>query len=646
VAGPAPGIVLVGAALAAAVAGLPAAGQEAPRQARPVFRSGVTYVAVDAVVTDKHGKPVTDLTARDFEIRDAGRPQAILDFDRVLVPVTHRKVDLHATPAPPPDVASNPRPTPASRGFVFVIDDGAIRTEDIIPLKRAMTDFLQTLGPDDRAAVVYIKRSDLAQDFTTDIGSLVRAVNHIDAALGWDPDARASRLVLDNVVASLAEGPETRRVVVYVSSGFPIEPCAALDLLECTPPVPPRNDAFTYAGLTDLFERARRADVPIYAIDPHGVYAPDLGFSGHLEDQTPERRMLLDRTSLAKQGFMRTVAANTHGLAFVNASDVGSAVNAIMTDNSCYYVLGYSPTPYRADGKFHPIEVKVVTRPGLQVRARPGYVASAALPAEDAHARLLGALGDGQPHADLPLRAFAAPVVETATGATSVVTLDVSYPAADGDQTRADDDLQVAYVAVDSDGDVLKSEPHAFYVVLGRAPRGAFRLSLDDALDLPKGRFTLRIGVSSRMLGTVGTVHLPLEVRGPAGDRPEASPLVLGVAGRVANPVGHADSIAALVPFQPTTARTFTEDQQLRIFSRVFTSSGEGVTPELRLERDGTVVHTIDVTVHATPSLEEAVDCEALVPLADLPAGAYMLTFAVGRASDRGAVQSVGFTVR
>lgn len=613
----------------------------APQQ--PIFRGGVDHVSVDVVVTDKHDKLVTDLTARDFEIREAGRSQPILDFARVLVPVTRRKVDLHAVPAPPQDVAANPRPTPESRGFVFVIDDGAIRTEDIIPLKRAMTDFLQTLGPDDRAAVVYIKRSELAQDFTTDIGSLVRAVNHIDAAIGWEPDARASRLVLDNVVASLAEGPETRRVVVYVSSGFPINMgCLALDLVSC---FAPSNNAFTYPGLTDLFDRARRADVPIYALDPHGAYAPALGFGGHLEDQTPEHRMLLDRTSLAKQGFMRTVAANTHALAFVNASDVGSAVKAIMADNSCYYVLGYSPAPYRADGRFHPIDVKVVTRPGLQVRARRGYVASAAATTEDPHAQLLRALGDGQPHADLPLRAFAAPVVETATGATSVLTLDVSYPAA-GDQVRADDDLQVTYVAVDSDGDVLKSEPRAFHVALDRAPRDAFRLSLDDALELPKGRFTLRIGVSSRALDTVGTVHLPLEIRGPAGDRPEASPLVLGVAGRAANPVGHADSIAALVPFQPTTARTFSRDQQLRIFSRVFTSKPAGLRPELRLERDGTAVRAIDVTVHPTPSVEDAVDCEATLPLANLPQGTYALRFAVGGKNDPGAVQSVGFVVR
>jgi Ca-activated chloride channel family protein len=39
----------------------------------PVFKSGVERVALAAVVRDGKGKPVPDLTARDFELLDAGR---------------------------------------------------------------------------------------------------------------------------------------------------------------------------------------------------------------------------------------------------------------------------------------------------------------------------------------------------------------------------------------------------------------------------------------------------------------------------------------------------------------------------------------------------------------------------------------------
>jgi hypothetical protein len=45
-----------------------------------VFRSGIELIEVDAIVTDRDGNPVRDLTAADFEIFEDGRPQAIQTF--------------------------------------------------------------------------------------------------------------------------------------------------------------------------------------------------------------------------------------------------------------------------------------------------------------------------------------------------------------------------------------------------------------------------------------------------------------------------------------------------------------------------------------------------------------------------------------
>src|SRR5436190_8304894 len=53
-------------------------GQQDPPQS--VFRARVDSIGVDVTVTDKQGKPVTDLKAEDFEIREAGKPQTIDSF--------------------------------------------------------------------------------------------------------------------------------------------------------------------------------------------------------------------------------------------------------------------------------------------------------------------------------------------------------------------------------------------------------------------------------------------------------------------------------------------------------------------------------------------------------------------------------------
>ena len=51
-----------------------------------VFRVDVNLVQVDAVVTDKDDRPVTDLTAEDFTILQDGKSQEIVNFSLVRLP--------------------------------------------------------------------------------------------------------------------------------------------------------------------------------------------------------------------------------------------------------------------------------------------------------------------------------------------------------------------------------------------------------------------------------------------------------------------------------------------------------------------------------------------------------------------------------
>ena len=325
----------------------------------------------------------------------------------------------------------------------------------------------------------------------------------------------------------------------------------------------------------------------MYTLDPQGLEAPALNLGGHLEDQTPQNRRLADVKNVEAQDFLRTVPSNTQGWPSSTPTSLQDAVTTIMTDNGDYYVLGYSPSPYAADDKFHAIDVRVVTRPGLHVRARQGYVASKPAPMSDARSRLMGAVGDPELHSELGLHAFAAPVAVAPNGATTIITLGVSYPALTADQGRRDDDLLVTYVAADPDGHVMKAEPRAFHVVLSGATRDAIDLSLDDVMALPKGRWTLIVGASSQLLGTVGTVHLPVEVRALSG-------IGLGVESAdsrsgcwragARSPAG-IDRQARAV--QPTTARTFTSTQQVRVFARDLRSQDRRPEGRLRVTRGG-----------------------------------------------------------
>src|SRR5439155_4609508 len=71
---------------------------------------------------------------------------------------------------------------------------------------------------------------------------------------------------------------------------------------------------------------------------------------------------------------LRTLAENTDGLAIVNSNDLAGGFKRVVDDLSSYYLLGYYSTG-KLDGKFHSISVRV-KRPGVQVRARRGYLAA------------------------------------------------------------------------------------------------------------------------------------------------------------------------------------------------------------------------------------------------------------------------------
>src|SRR5215471_9934931 len=60
---------------------------------QPVFRSGINFVRVDVIVSDKSGANIADLKQTDFEITEDGKPQSIESFKLI-------KLDGGAAPSP------------------------------------------------------------------------------------------------------------------------------------------------------------------------------------------------------------------------------------------------------------------------------------------------------------------------------------------------------------------------------------------------------------------------------------------------------------------------------------------------------------------------------------------------------------------
>jgi VWFA-related protein len=152
------------------------------------------------------------------------------------------------------------------------------------------------------------------------------------------------------------------------------------------------------AQFQTMLDRANRSNVSFYSIDPRGLpvfdTALDTSRTGLPPNGPTSTPVSQDAVMLrTRQSTLRDLASATDGIAIINSHDLDSGFRRITADLSSYYLLGYYSTG-KLDGKFHAIRVRV-KRPGVQVRARRGYLALTA--AEAAAPRGTSSGGTGAP---------------------------------------------------------------------------------------------------------------------------------------------------------------------------------------------------------------------------------------------------------
>lgn len=623
---------LAAALLLVAVLGPVLRGSQAPpapadRQAPPLtFRVEVNYVEVDAVVVDKRGEFVNDLQARDFQVLEDGKPQTVTDFGLVNIPVERPEAPLFVRRPIEPDVQSNAK---ALDGRVYLIVLDALHTAPLHStwVRNAARRFIESsLGANDVAAVTTTQGS-ASQDFTGNKRLLLAAVDRFmgnalqSATLNKIDSYNRNRGILGSTdaptdaedmqrsynatttlraIQQLSEymsGVHGRRkALVLFSEGIDYD---ITDVI---------NNAGASAVMQDSLDAigaATRANVSVYGVDPRGLSAMagfgadtagppiDADPSYHLDSTGLQNEMRLQHDSL------RVLSDQTGGFAALNSNDFASAFDRIQKDSSSYYVLGYYPTNDRRDGRFRKIDVRV-TRPGVEVRFRKGYVAPRGkAPAErvvDAKegtpAPLRDLLGSPLPIPGLRLTATAAAF--KGTGGNASVTLvvqadgrDLAFAPKGG---RYEDTLDLAVMALDEQAGKSKGglhhtltmplQPATYQQVL----RNGLRIT--SRFDVPPGRYQLRIGALEGNAKRAGSVHYDLEVPNFSAGPLAMSGVVLtsSLAGEVRTAVGNPDDeIRKTLPGPPTVAREFRSVEELALVAEVY--DNEGKTP-----------HKVDIT--------------------------------------------------
>jgi VWFA-related protein len=286
-------------------------------QDRPAatFRSSVDVVSVSAVVRDRKGRFVGNLKQKDFIVAERGQLRPILDFQAQ-------------------------SDGPVKLALLFDISGSMRVGSKAVDARQTARVILSGLKPGDEAAIFSFDTGlDKVTPFTSDVSSLMTAMDHIERPFGQTSIYDA---VAETAKAVASQGPGAGRVpqrsaVVLLTDGIDT------------------RSRLTSEQVTTI---ASSIDIPVYAIavmatidDPHA------GGTAHDDVAGP-----LPNLARSTGGEMFTASAPAHA---------SLAARQIIDELRHQYLLAFESS---GGAGWKPLEVRARDR-GLTVRARSGYAA-------------------------------------------------------------------------------------------------------------------------------------------------------------------------------------------------------------------------------------------------------------------------------
>ncbi len=381
-----------------------------------VVRITANLVQLDAVVTDKNGTQVTDLTDDDFEVFEDGRPQRISNLSYVTTTSVspsrateaRRKEENKTDPltrTPPTKL----RADQVHRTIALVVDDLGLSFESTVYVRQALKKLVdEQLQSGDLAAIIRTSAGTGAlQQFTADKRQLYAAIDRVRwyprgrARLGsfnpldLDPLARLSVRAGETVpgaTPALGAGADQleelrqdifsvgtlgalrfvvqgmgklpgRKSVVMVSDGISIFNRVRNESSggrTGTSANERRGRDPQANGVLDLLERitdfANRASVVIYTMDARGLQTLGITAADDTRDQVGQiESRLSDRHTefFNSQDGLNYLAQQTGGFFIHDNNDLAGGIGKVLDDQSGYYLIGYRPEESTFDATGH-----------------------------------------------------------------------------------------------------------------------------------------------------------------------------------------------------------------------------------------------------------------------------------------------------
>lgn len=538
------------------------------QQGTPALRVKVNLVLVRVIVRDAAGRAVGNLRKEDFQLFDNNRPQTIAKFS-----IEPGRTDPPSPAAglkpttPEPPGKSAPAGTP-QRYLALYFDDVHASQSDLIAVRAAADRFLDSaLQPVDRAGIFTSSGEDYL-DFTDDHARLHEAIRRLQARPFTPQDEHAcpnidpyqGYLIVERrdsaaIATATAEAlhcqfqddphylPSARGLAeaqaAHALQAGKIQAAnttQALDGIIRKMAILPgeRNLVLVSPGFivigeenreTELIDRALRTGITINTLDSRGVYVPTLG--GEIDEAEPVAATADDpKSGMRTEGEARAgevlgdLAYGTGGIFFHNNNDFDQGFRMTGGWPEVSYVLGYSSSNEKFDGRFHTIKVKLSVPGNLSVQARRGYYAPEGAENADARARreLEEAVFSRAVRDDLPMEVHTEfrKVSQADTKLLVMTRVDARYVPFRKEEGRYLDRLVFVTALFDRDGKYINGKEKVLEMRLLDATReklAASGITMQTSLNAAPGKYLVRMVVrddEGELLSTQNqTVEIP-----------------------------------------------------------------------------------------------------------------------------------------
>jgi VWFA-related protein len=382
-----------------------------------VLRVRVNLVLVPVVVRDASGHAVGNLRVEDFTLLDNNKPQQIVSFS-VEQPSARPNTATSATAGGTPPASALARGFVAPRSFTAIyFDDVHLETENMTRVRAAAQRYLAKVDLATERIGIFTTTGKIALDFTDDRAKLDETLarlksEHLPGAGMHDcpsvtpaqadaiinqGDGAALQLATNDAVSQCgvrdlnAAGEMAQQAAQRMVEGADRESRVSLDAIQGaiarlagTPGE--RSLLLASSGfLTNegnaaqvrIIDLAIRSRILISALDARGLYGADLlgeatEHSGQasLQQQKVKQNAQFDASV---EGVMAQLSQETGGTFYRSSNDLDLGFQRIGGAPEFVYMLGFSPSGAKPDGKLHNLKVAVNSKEKYSVSARRAY---------------------------------------------------------------------------------------------------------------------------------------------------------------------------------------------------------------------------------------------------------------------------------